>query len=65
MSDKRILAAAFLAFLPAAHAQPQPPFDIASVKVSQLAKTGGEGSTRESVDSGWNWRTRIRSSPVF
>lgn len=50
MSDQRILAAAFLAFLPAAHAQAQPPFEVASVKASQLAKTGGEGSTRESVE---------------
>jgi uncharacterized protein (TIGR03435 family) len=50
MSETPILAAAFLAFVATAHAQPVPSFDVASVKVSQFAKNGGEGSTRESVD---------------
>ena len=50
MFGKGILAAAFLAMLPRADAQPAPSFDVASVKVSQLAKGGGEGSSRESVE---------------
>jgi uncharacterized protein (TIGR03435 family) len=50
MFVKRSLATAFLAFVPAAYGQPAPSFDVASVKVSQLARNGGEGSSRESVE---------------
>lgn len=50
MPEHGFLAVAFLTFLPVASAQPSPSFEVASAKVSQLARTGAEGSTRESID---------------
>ena len=50
MPDNRFLAVAFLTSLYGVNAQPLPSFEVASVKVNQLAKTGAEGSTRESVE---------------
>ena len=41
------IAAALIALTSAAA---QPSFEVASVRISQLAKAGGEGSTRESID---------------
>ena len=49
MLEKSIRTAALVFFLSAARAQVVPSFDVASVKVSQLAARGGEGSTREDV----------------
>ena len=40
------IAAALIALTSAAAAS----FEVASVRISQLAKAGGEGSTRESID---------------
>lgn len=49
MLKNAVRTAALVFLLPAARAQVVPRFDVASVKVSQLAARGGEGSTRESV----------------
>jgi uncharacterized protein (TIGR03435 family) len=49
MLEKSILAAALVFFLPAANPQVVPSFEVASVRVSQLAARGGEGTTREAV----------------
>lgn len=47
--ENGICTAALVFFLSAAPAQVVPSFDVASVRVSQLAARGGEGSTREAV----------------
>jgi uncharacterized protein (TIGR03435 family) len=49
MLQNSIRTVALVFFLSAARAQVVPSFDVASVKVSQLAARGGEGSTRETV----------------
>jgi len=49
MFEKSLCAAALAFFLLAAHAQVAPSFEVASVKISQLAARGGEGSTREAI----------------
>jgi uncharacterized protein (TIGR03435 family) len=46
---RRILAAVLIALATAAA---QTSFEVASVRISQLAKAGGEGSTRESIEPG-------------
>ena len=46
---RRILMAVLVALAPAAA---QTSFEVASVRISQFAKAGGEGSTRESVEPG-------------
>jgi len=51
MNRRLVFAAAWLLAAGGAAAQPGASFEVASVKVSQTAKGGGEGSTRESIET--------------